>query len=159
MTLNDSCDNKPITFYNPPVMLVFFCTSTMWKRALCFNHTPFPLNLQIRYEGPMVRLIYSSLYWSSISALYGFLSVWLCWCVCFLSPASARLHVSADGYSCTANIHTHTHRSVDGCKSTLLGKIPQARSVQSVQYLLHGWDWINHTGCQAPWRCMANVEQ
>ena len=74
----------------------------------------------------------------------------------FLSPASARLHVSADGYSYRANTHTYTHTNththwwVDGCKSTLLGEIPQACSVQSMQYLLHGRDWINHTGCQAP---------
>lgn len=42
----------------------------------------------------------------------------------------------------------HTHRWVDRCKSIQLGKIPQAYSAQSMQYLLHGQDWINHTCCQ-----------
>lgn len=114
----------------------------MIKRALCTN-SHLTERLGKRDQGGL--LIYLLLYWSCINTPRSLLSVRRCLCVSS-NPASAWLHVSADGYSCGANTRAHTH--IYSCKSIPLEKIPQAYSVQSVKCLLHGQDWINHTGCQ-----------
>lgn len=94
------------------ILLLSLCSCThilfkMFKRAMSFNYTPFPLNPKIRYEGCkgwfICRCIDPVLTHSQHPV-----SMTASVCV-FLSPASAHLHVSADGYSCRANTHTHTH--------------------------------------------------